>query len=164
MLDEADALYLRGSVPNTRPVGAWRARLFLAAGRHQEAVGWVERERSMHRTSWSTFGNITTSRSPGFSSPATGRRAMPTFFVEATGLLERLRESAEAGGRTGAVIETSILLALAAHASGDLDGALGHLERALGLAAPEGYIRTFIEEGPTMRDLLRHAVAQRYQR
>ncbi len=161
MLDEADALYLRGSVPNTRPVGAWRARLFLAAGRHQEAVGWVESERlnaSDQLEYPREYHHITLARVLIARYRAEGDADL---LGEATGLLERLRESAEAGGRTGAVIETSILLALATHASGDLDGALGHLERAMGLAAPEGYIRTFIEEGPTMRDLLRRAVAQR---
>jgi LuxR family maltose regulon positive regulatory protein len=34
-----------------------------------------------------------------------------------------------------------------------------HLERALALAEPEGYVRTFVGEGEPLRDLLRHATA-----
>ncbi len=33
------------------------------------------------------------------------------------------------------------------------------LERALTMAEPEGYVRTFVDEGEAMRDLLRHAAA-----
>jgi LuxR family maltose regulon positive regulatory protein len=57
------------------------------------------------------------------------------------------------------VIEILILLALAHRARGHISAALEPLERALTLAEPEGYVRTFVEEGEPMRDLLRHAVA-----
>ena len=33
------------------------------------------------------------------------------------------------------------------------------LEQALTMAEPEGYVRTFVDEGKAMRDLLRHAAA-----
>ena len=44
--------------------------------------------------------------------------------------------------------------------SGPASAALVPLERALALAEPEGYVRIFVDEGPSMRDLLRQAVAQ----
>ena len=77
----------------------------------------------------------------------------------ALGLLERLGAAARAGGRTGAVIETLMLQGLALQALGDTPRALSSLQEALDLAGPAGYVRTFLDEGPPMRDLLRHAAA-----
>jgi LuxR family maltose regulon positive regulatory protein len=51
-------------------------------------------------------------------------------------------------------------LALAFQAQGDVDRALSALERALSLAEPEGYVRTFIDEGEPMARLLRRALSQ----
>jgi LuxR family maltose regulon positive regulatory protein len=59
----------------------------------------------------------------------------------------------------GAVIEILGLQAMLHRALGDIPAGLLHLERALTLAAPEGYVRTFVDEGAPMRDLLRHATA-----
>jgi LuxR family transcriptional regulator, maltose regulon positive regulatory protein len=75
------------------------------------------------------------------------------------GLLERLLKAAEAGGRVRSVIETRILLALAYHAQGDTNAALPHLQQALALAEPEGYVRIFVDEGPSMKVLLGEAAA-----
>jgi LuxR family maltose regulon positive regulatory protein len=53
-----------------------------------------------------------------------------------------------------------VLQALTIQAQGKDDQALAALERALTLAEPEGYVRTFIDEGPQMGRLLRRAVVQ----
>jgi LuxR family transcriptional regulator, maltose regulon positive regulatory protein len=45
--------------------------------------------------------------------------------------------------------------ARAAQARGDVPAALSSLRRALSLAEPEGYVRTFVDEGPPMAALLR---------
>lgn len=45
-------------------------------------------------------------------------------------------------------------------AQGNRTSALSTLERALSLAAPEGYIRLFVDEGPPMLTLLRQAHAR----
>jgi LuxR family maltose regulon positive regulatory protein len=76
------------------------------------------------------------------------------------GLLERLLQAAEAGGRTGSAIEILALQALAHRAQGDITRALVPLERALTLAEPEGYVRIFVDEGSPMAQLLREAAAQ----
>jgi LuxR family maltose regulon positive regulatory protein len=60
----------------------------------------------------------------------------------------------------GSVIEILVLQALAFHILGDLDQALSALHRALSLAEPEGYVRTFIDEGQVMAGLLRQAMTQ----
>ena len=76
------------------------------------------------------------------------------------GLLERLLKAAEAGGRQGSAIEIRILQAMAYHAQGDLPAALLPLQHALALADPEGYVRMFLDEGSSMRQLLREAGAR----
>jgi LuxR family maltose regulon positive regulatory protein len=75
-------------------------------------------------------------------------------------LLDRLLQDAEAKARTSSVLEIFVLRALALEALGDQKGALSSLERALVLAAPEGYIRLFVDEGEPMLALLRQAYAR----
>ena len=79
------------------------------------------------------------------------------FLQDILHLLERLRESADRSARLGSVLEILIVQALALHAQGDWTSALSMLERALVLAMPEGYIRVFVDEGPSMQALLRQA-------
>jgi len=76
-------------------------------------------------------------------------------------LLDRRLIVAEADERWGSAIGICVLLALAHQASGDRSAAMIHLERALRLAAPEGYIRIFVDEGPAMLRLLREARERR---
>ena len=79
---------------------------------------------------------------------------------EAVGWLARLREAAEAGGRTGSVIEILSLQALAYQSQGDRTQAMAALERALTMAEPEDYVRTFVDEGAPMAALLRRAATR----
>jgi LuxR family maltose regulon positive regulatory protein len=69
-------------------------------------------------------------------------------------LLERLLPSAEAAGRMGEVVEMLVLKAVAHQAHYQTNPALTTLIQALSLAEPEGYIRTFVDEGPPMAHLL----------
>jgi LuxR family maltose regulon positive regulatory protein len=71
--------------------------------------------------------------------------------------LERLLAAAKEGHRTGSVIEITVLQALDHQARGDVPAALAALEQALTLAEPEGYVRVFLDEGPSMTTLLRAA-------
>src|SRR3712207_8973692 len=52
------------------------------------------------------------------------------------------------------LISILILRALALHAQGEQDRAFDALEQALVLAAPEGYVRVFVDEGAPMAALL----------
>ena len=81
---------------------------------------------------------------------------------QALGLLDRLHAKAVAQQRTGSVIEAAALRALALADGGDQAAASASLAEALALAAPEGYIRVFADEGAPMARLLgRLAAAQR---
>jgi LuxR family transcriptional regulator, maltose regulon positive regulatory protein len=73
---------------------------------------------------------------------------------EAIRLLEELRQSAEAAGRTGKLIEILTLQAVALWERNRREQAVGTLTRALALAEPEGYVRTFVDEGAKVGELL----------
>jgi LuxR family transcriptional regulator, maltose regulon positive regulatory protein len=70
-------------------------------------------------------------------------------------LLGRLLPAAQAGRRTGRIIEILVLQALARLAEGHTPLAVSTLGRALPLAEPEGYVRVFADEGAPMTWLLR---------
>ncbi|MFN8597898.1 MAG: LuxR C-terminal-related transcriptional regulator [Anaerolineae bacterium] len=73
---------------------------------------------------------------------------------EALQLLTRLLHDAESKARFNSVIEIQMLRALAFQAEGNAHEAFTALEGALTLAEPEGYIRTFIDEGEPLRLLM----------
>jgi LuxR family maltose regulon positive regulatory protein len=76
---------------------------------------------------------------------------------QAANLLDRVCAIAEAYLDFAIFLAALALQAIAAHRMGDQARALRYLERALTLAAPEGYVRTFVDEGIPMVELLRHA-------
>ncbi len=69
--------------------------------------------------------------------------------------LESARQRATAGRRWGHVIENLLLQALAHQKLHEEPQALVALSEVVHLAEPEGYIRSFVEEGTPMADLLR---------
>ncbi len=81
-------------------------------------------------------------------------RVAQGLWEEALETLRPLLQSAEQLGRSGSAIEISALMALAHQGQGDIDRALGELGAALERAEPQGYVRTFVDEGEPMRRLL----------
>ena len=78
---------------------------------------------------------------------------------QALALLDRLHAAAKAQDRTGSLIETGALRALALAATGDGAGAVTTLAEAILLACPQGYVRVFADEGPPMAALLGRLIA-----
>jgi LuxR family maltose regulon positive regulatory protein len=76
-------------------------------------------------------------------------------------LSERLLKPAEQTNRMGQVVEILVLEALAYQGKKELAQALTVLEKALSLAQPEGYVRTFLDEGEPMAKLLYQAKSHR---
>jgi LuxR family maltose regulon positive regulatory protein len=157
LLDEAERLYIRSPDPDVRPIAALKTRVWVRQGRLPEALGWArERGLSVHDalSYLREFEHITLARV--LIARYDGDRIERSLH-EAMGLLERLLQAAEEGGRTGSVIEILVLQALAHEARGDISRALAPLERALNLAEPEGYVRVFADEGAPMARLLSEA-------
>jgi LuxR family maltose regulon positive regulatory protein len=137
-------------------VEAWLARLRMAQGDIKAAGRWAQQrglsaEDEFEYSPESELEHTTLAR----LLIAQGKHK------EASRLLERLLEAAEAGGRGHTVIEVLILKALALQAQNDEPGALGALRTALTLAEPEGYVRIFADEGAPMADLIRRVLKAR---
>lgn len=74
--------------------------------------------------------------------------------ADACALLDDIIVSAGQSGRQGRVIEALILRALACEALNDETAALDHLQHALSMAEPEGYVRVFLDAGERLARLL----------
>ncbi len=160
LLNEADRLYVSDFSPDVRPVPALRALVLIAQGRLGEALGWA-RERGLSVEDdvsyLREFEHLTLAR----VLLACYRAEHPQGSIdEVTLLVARLLQAAQEGARTGSVLEILVLQALVQQTQGDIPAALAALQRALTLAEPEGYVRTFVDEGPPMASLLRAAAKQ----
>src|SRR6266487_763375 len=137
---------------------AVRAQLELAQGNMAAAIHWADTSglsaqdedlRYPHEGEYLTLARVRIAQ-------AHDNLASP-FLQDVLRLLDRLLWDAEAKARLCSVLEILVLRVLALEAQGDRTSALSTLERALVLAAPEGYIRLFVDEGASMQALLRHA-------
>jgi LuxR family maltose regulon positive regulatory protein len=146
-------VYTGDFFPNVQPVAAWTTRLLTAHGRLGEAVRWAGARglsatddlSYLHEFEYVTLASVLLAQNTAASTDQAAR------------LLARLLSAAQAGARTGTVIEILVLQALAYHGRGDTRAALSALERALTLAEPQGYVRVFLRAGPPMLKLLRAA-------
>jgi LuxR family maltose regulon positive regulatory protein len=176
-LGEAEHLYISGLVPNVRPVAALKARVWVAQasngtpGSLAEAARWA-REQGLSAgdelSYMREFEQITLVRVLLAQYKVEKQGGADGSIREAMGLLARLLQAAEEGGRTGSVIEILVLQALAHRMQGGIDAALVSLQRALALAEPEGYVRIFVDEGMPMalllREVAKHGVSPSYVR
>jgi LuxR family maltose regulon positive regulatory protein len=135
------------------PVPAERARLLLAQGDVKEIARWVA-ERGLEEED-----------EPGYAREleylVLARYLLSRNMTDrAFALLERLGAAAKAQSRLGSVIEVQVLQALGFQAAGKADPAMNILAQALMQAEPEGYIRTFVDEGRPMAALLHRALSR----
>jgi LuxR family maltose regulon positive regulatory protein len=135
------------------PVDAWRARLLLARGDVVSAARWSrEYRKSEDYLSYPRIlERITMARILLAQNKAD----------EALDFLGELLEAAETKEQMGHVIEVLVLQALAFEVRGETERALAALERSLALAEPEGYVRTFVDEGAPMAALLTKLLEER---
>jgi LuxR family maltose regulon positive regulatory protein len=134
-------------VPNLRTVvETFGVRLALTQGRVSEAQRWAEEHPISQKT---PEQNIEV-----FDLQILAHARIwiaQEKFSAAWKLLEKLETEARAGGRANTLIEALTLKALAAPKRAT---ALKVLESALELGVPEGYRRTFLDEGNRLQQLL----------
>jgi len=136
-----------GVVALLNPVPAQRGRLLLADGQVTEAAHWVKQ------------CGVATDDQPSYPQEGEYLVLARVLLAEHTpdlalGLLGRLRDLALSQERAGSLIEVQMLRALALAAVGDQAAALAALAEAFVLAAPEGYLRVFLDEGAPIATLL----------
>jgi LuxR family maltose regulon positive regulatory protein len=154
LLDQAERQHVRNPLPD-RPIAALKARAWARHGMLTEALSWIREQNLSPDDNLSylrEFEHLTLARVL-LSRYRTSR--VGDDLHTALGLLARLLQAAEEGGRNGSLIEILILQAMAHQAQGDQTRAFASLERALALAEPEGYVHIFVDEGEAMRLLLR---------
>ncbi len=162
LLDEAEQVDYFVPVPYVRPVGAMKARIWIAQGKLSEAQNWAtDRGLSIddELSYLLEFENITLAR---LLIALYKYGGMVDALNKASGLLARLLKAAQEGERKGSVIEILILQALALHAQRDIPAALKPLAKGLALAEQEGYVHLFVDEGAPMAQLLSETVAQEF--
>ena len=137
-------------------VTAHQARLWLVQGDVAAAAGWAQ-EQALRLD-----GEISHLREFDYLTLARLLMAQ-NQFSQARLLLERLSQQTEAAGRLGGLIESLLLQSLAYQAENNLTAALIPFKRVLTLAEPAGYIRLFVDEGPTIRPLLNQTLAQGFR-
>jgi LuxR family maltose regulon positive regulatory protein len=147
-IGQAEAVMPGPEVPDLlNPVPSQRARLLLADGDLAEAARWA-RERGLgaddrpdypHERAYLVLAWV-------LLTEQTPERVL--------GLLGGLRDLAVAEDRAGSLVEVEALRALGLAAAGDEAGALAAVAEAVRLAAPEGYVRVFVDEGLPMARLL----------
>jgi LuxR family transcriptional regulator, maltose regulon positive regulatory protein len=126
---------------------AWMTRLLLARGDLAEAAA-REQERAANADDAADAVRVVDRLTSARLLHAQGRHR------QALPLLEELGATAGAAGRTGDLIEILTLRALALWAGQEKERAVSTLAGALALAEPEGYVRTFLDEGAPMGDFL----------
>lgn len=155
MLDASEAaLWGRPIAPHTLlALYVGRAALALHQGDSTAAAAWMhgyEHQINAHLPSQSDRAHLMMAR----VLLAQGRPE------QASTLLEQMRTDALRTGRQGILPPLLICLALAYQARGLSEQAQAYLEHALTLAAPAGYLRSFLEAGPALVPLLVEAQAR----
>jgi LuxR family transcriptional regulator, maltose regulon positive regulatory protein len=136
-------------------VAAWRARLRVMEGDLGAAERWAKERRL------SADDDLDYSPESELEYATLARLLVAQGkHEEASRLLERLLEAAETGGRERTVIEVLVLKAQLLRTQNDGPAALAVLKRALMLAEPEGYVRTFADEGRLLTGLLRRVLKE----
>jgi LuxR family maltose regulon positive regulatory protein len=140
-------------------MAAWKARSWLAQGKLAAASRWARQRGLIADGQLKQVDAFDFFSLNAFTILARILLARERWN-EALGLLSRLLEAAQAGGRTSKAIEILGLQAMTAQAKGDTSLALAAIENALTLAAPEGFVQTFVDEGPPMAHLLYQALGR----
>jgi LuxR family maltose regulon positive regulatory protein len=143
-VDVAAAATMQWAAPR---VAAYQARVWLAQGHVTRAAQWLQTARLTlddELTSQREYEHVTLARV--YLALARPDEALP--------FLQRLAQAAEQAGRLRSLLEIWLLCALAHAEQGEMTLAYQRLHQALGLAEPEEYIRSFVDEGPAMARLL----------
>jgi LuxR family maltose regulon positive regulatory protein len=143
-------------------VGVYQARLWIQQGDPDAVIRWAEERRLEERIEAGELEE--------------GSRTVPFLYAaleylayaearfaqgrpdEALAVLSPLLPVTETGGWTMFVIETLTLQALAFQVLHDGPRAMRCLKRALSLAEPQGFVRTFVDRGAPMAALLKQVL------
>ena len=159
-LDEASRHHVRVPVPNSRPIEALKARIYLKQGALSKAAAWVQEQALsvddplsyLHEFDHITYAKLLIAEFENGRSPHT--------LSQAKKLLTRLLKAAQDGNRLYSTVEIFLLQAMAQQAANDLPAARTSLEHAIALAEPQGIFQLFIDQGLPLAQLLEDTAVQ----
>ncbi|HEY5729062.1 MAG TPA: LuxR C-terminal-related transcriptional regulator [Anaerolineales bacterium] len=120
------------------------ANLQLYTGQEEAAAQWAVKYQAVRASHPREFAELTLVR---VLLKTGDRENVPS-------ILDALLKRGQAQGRVRTVMEVMILMSLFHRAEKDIPAAVDWLSQALELAAPEGFIRIFLNERDTLLDLL----------
>ena len=125
----------------------WKARLMLARGQVGAAEEWIaNQEFTGIEESFITYDHVIFVKARLLIAQEK--------LDEAQELLGELREVCKKVRHIGRLIEVLVLLSLAQKMKGEHTQAMKSITQALDLAEPGGFVRVFVDEGPSMAQLL----------
>lgn len=136
------------------------ARLWISRGDLEKAVCFVE-ENDISINSLSNAAEILYRQEPFYLIRLRLHLAQGDYDT-ALALSERLLQRLDKT-RGGQIIEVLVLQALAFYGKKNIAQAVAVLEKSFRLAQPEGYVRTFLDEGEPMAKLLYQAKSHRQE-
>jgi LuxR family maltose regulon positive regulatory protein len=137
---------------------ACRVQLALWLGEREKALQWAQGDPTIHR-------HPIPEKLPTYlrevQAIALARvRLARGETDQVLAIAERWRPAARTTGRRVQLLELELLEALALEARGETTAALESFRRCLSLGEPEGFIRSFIESGESVKGLLRRAASR----
>jgi LuxR family maltose regulon positive regulatory protein len=121
-------------------------RLWIVEGKLEEGINWIaERIRILKASNHAVPVELT----------AYGKILMTAGKMDqAAAILDEAEKMASTTGRGEVLLEVYVLQALIDHSNGDQQPAMQRIEKAMQIAAPQGYAWMFIAEGEPMKQLL----------
>jgi LuxR family transcriptional regulator, maltose regulon positive regulatory protein len=129
------------------PLEALKVRIWLQKGNLKPAVQWMQ-DREVRENGKYTL--LQESKQILFSRILFAHGEV----AESLEWFQKLIKIAEADGRNISVIEMLLVQANALKSKGDIKAAISSVKKAISLANPGGFISIFVEEGPSIAELL----------
>jgi LuxR family maltose regulon positive regulatory protein len=141
-------------------VDAYQAQLWIVQGKNQLVARWVEdtelEKRIMAKVDQPRFDPVWEIHSQTMARVYISRGK----YDQALHMIEPLLKRARADQRMRSMLKVLAMRAVIYRLKGDSQEALQILERALNHGKVEGYVRTFLDEGEVMVQLLYEAAAR----
>ncbi|HUV28936.1 MAG: HTH-type transcriptional regulator MalT [Anaerolineales bacterium] len=154
------AIQFDASTMDDELVDAYQAQLWIVQGKNEQVDGWVE-YKQLKKLVTENIGPLRFNPMWEIYSQTLARVYISQGkYDDALRVIEPMLEIAEASQRMRSVLRVHAMQAVIYSLKGNTQIALEKLEKALNLAKAEGFVRTFLDEGKPMVQLLYQAAAR----
>ncbi|MES0361799.1 MAG: LuxR C-terminal-related transcriptional regulator, partial [Anaerolineales bacterium] len=153
------AVQFDASTMDDELVEAYQAQLWIVQGKFEQVLRWVE-DKQLEKIVAQKIGESRFDPMWEIHSQTLARVYISQGrYEDALRVIEPMLEMAKASQRMRSVLRMLAMQAVIFKCMGDTQNALQILEQALNLAKEEGFVRTFLDEGEPMIQLLYEAAA-----